>query len=184
MLHSFIESKLRSGLSAKYVCDIIIVFKSMAKYISKVHGFRNILADVVLPKVQKKEMELLTNDQQSLLCKYLIKNMNPTSLCILLSLYTGLRVGEVCGLMWGDIDFEKKYSYRQAHCSAYPHRCSRHTADSRRSQKAKRHSAPFRYLRFSWKYCGISAVMTAIIFCREQQKSLSHELYSTALKPF
>ena len=107
MLHSFIENKLRSGLSAKYVCDMIIVFKSMAKYTAKVHGFRNILADVVLPKVQKKELKLLTANQQIKLFKYLKMNMDTTSLCVLLSLYTGLRVGEVCGLMWGDIDFKK-----------------------------------------------------------------------------
>ena len=37
MLNSFIEDKLNSGLSAKYVSDIIIVFKSMAKYIAKIH---------------------------------------------------------------------------------------------------------------------------------------------------
>lgn len=107
MLHTFIENKLNSGLSAKYICDIIIVFKSMAKYIAKVHGFRNILADVVLPKAAKNELKLLTHSQQSQLCKHLKTNMNTTSLCVLLSLYTGLRVGEVCGLMWGDIDFEK-----------------------------------------------------------------------------
>ena len=107
MINSYIQKKLDGGLSAKYVSDIIIVFKTMAKYISKIHGFRNILADVSLPKVQKKEKPLLSNTQQWQLCKFLTKNLSPTALCILLSLYTGLRVGEVCGLMWGDIDFEK-----------------------------------------------------------------------------
>ena len=29
-----------------------------------------------------------------------------TSLGILLALYTGIRIGELCGLKWGDIDFE------------------------------------------------------------------------------
>ena len=107
MLHSFISDKIRAGLSAKYVSDIIIVFKCMAKYISKVHGFRNILADVVLPKVTKKEMKLFSDSQQSALCKYLMNNMDPTALCVLISLYTGLRVGEICGLMWSDINFQK-----------------------------------------------------------------------------
>jgi len=107
MLHAFIQSKLNRGLSAKYVSDIVIVFKSMAKYISMVHHFQNPIANVVLPKSQKKEMHLFSEEQQRVLCQYLVKNQNSTSLCILLSLYTGLRIGEICALRWSDIDFEK-----------------------------------------------------------------------------
>lgn len=107
MLHSFIDSKLNRGLSAKYISDIVIVFKSMAKYISRVHGFRNPLADVILPKVTKKEMKLFSDNQQNHLCNYLMKNLDNASICVLLSLYTGLRIGEICGLKWSDIDFEK-----------------------------------------------------------------------------
>ena len=107
MLNNFVQKKLDAGLSAKYVSDIIIVFKTMAKFIAKTHGFRNILTDVTLPKVHRKEKFLLTIAQQWKLCKYLTKNPSLTALCILLSLYTGLRVGEVCGLMWSDIDFDK-----------------------------------------------------------------------------
>ena len=107
MLNSYIQDKLDNGLSAKYVSDIIIVFKTMAKYITKVHGFRNILADVTLPKIHRKETELLSHSQQMKLRKYLLADSSLTNICILLSLYTGLRVGEVCGLMWSDIDFDK-----------------------------------------------------------------------------
>ena len=107
MINNFIQKKLDFGLSAKYVSDIVIVFKSMSKYSAKIHGFHNILADVELPKVHRSEAVLLTRNQLLHLWRYLQRNPCTTSLCVLLSLYTGLRVGEVCGLMWGDIDFEK-----------------------------------------------------------------------------
>ena len=108
MIQDFIQKKISSGLSPKYVSDIVIVFKTMAKYISRVHGFRNPLADVILPKSQRKEMRLLSEKQQNQLCSYLIRNQNPTSLCILISMHMGLRIGEICGLQWSDIDFEKQ----------------------------------------------------------------------------
>ena len=108
MLQDFIQKKISSGLSKKYVSDIVIVFKTMAKYISRVHGFRNPLADVILPKSQQKEMHLLSEKQQKQLCSYLMKNQNTTSLCILISMHMGLRIGEICGLQWSDIDFEKQ----------------------------------------------------------------------------
>ncbi|MDE7122671.1 MAG: site-specific integrase [Oscillospiraceae bacterium] len=107
ILHDFIQKKLNSGLSAKYVSDIVIIFKSMAKYISMVHNFQNPIVNVVLPKIQKKEMHLFSEEQQKSLCQYLVRNQSSTSLCILLSLYTGLRLGEVCALRWADIDFNK-----------------------------------------------------------------------------
>lgn len=106
-VQKFISDKINDGLSAKYVSDIIIVFKSMAKYVSRVHGFRNALSDVILPKIAKKEMVILSEKQQKKLCGYLQKNPDITSVCILLSMYTGLRIGEICGLKWSDIDFEK-----------------------------------------------------------------------------
>lgn len=108
LVHSFIEMKLKAGLSAKYVSDIVIVFKSMTKYVSRVHGFRNPLEAVVLPRGAKRERKLFNDTQQKKLCKYLTSDLNNTSLCVLLSLYTGLRVGEICGLRWSDIDFTKR----------------------------------------------------------------------------
>ncbi len=108
LVHSFIEMKLKAGLSVKYVSDIVIVFKSMAKYISRAHRFRNPLEEVVLPRDAKREWKLFNDIQQKKLCKYLTNDLNNTSLCVLLSLYTGMRVGEICGLRWSDIDFAKR----------------------------------------------------------------------------
>lgn len=48
----------------------------------------------------------LTGEEQDKLLKFLEHCKRPSDLSILLSLKTGLRVGELAGLLWGDIDFE------------------------------------------------------------------------------
>ena len=106
-IHEFIENKLKEGLSVKYVSDIIIVFKSMTKYISRIHGYANPLENVVLPKNKKNEMKLLSKSEQEKLCQFVLDKSDNTKIGILLSYYAGLRIGEVCGLKWCDIDLNK-----------------------------------------------------------------------------
>lgn len=107
-VHSFMECKMNEGLSPKYVSDIVVVFKSMTKYMSREYGYQNPLANVILPKAEKKSMRLLSEEQQKSMYKAAMQDTDTTKLGILLSYFTGLRIGEVCGLQWSDIDFEKR----------------------------------------------------------------------------
>lgn len=103
-IQAFISRKLESGLSAKYVSDMVTVFKSMTKYMSRVHGYQNPLVNVILPKTERKETPLFSESQQKVMTTYLLSNLNTTAIGILLSLFCGLRIGEVCGLQWCDFD--------------------------------------------------------------------------------
>ena len=66
------------------------------------------LKDIKL-KSPNKTIYVFTKEQQLLLEDELKKNMNIRKLCLLLCLYTGLRIGEICGLKWEDINFNKNY---------------------------------------------------------------------------
>lgn len=59
---------------------------------------------VVIPKMKKKDIRYLTPDeQQSLIAACKGERLG---FSIILALYTGLRLGELLGLQWKDIDFE------------------------------------------------------------------------------
>ena len=107
-IQGFINDKIGSGLSAKYVCDIIVVFKSMSKYISKIYGIIDRLKNVILPKAEKKEAVLMTMEQQKQLCMSAMKSKGTTKLAVLLGFNMGLRIGEICGLKWEDIDLDDR----------------------------------------------------------------------------
>ena len=107
-INEFINKKLADGLSASYVRDIITVFKSMLRYAQEEYGFMLSLKNVVLPKLEKKQVERINDVQQKRLIAYLKANMSLTAFGILLSLCMGLRIGELCGLKWEDVDFHHK----------------------------------------------------------------------------
>lgn len=104
---SFINSKLSGGLSSKYVSDIAMIIKSAAKLYADSTGCENRLSAVKLPRAKTREAETLTVSEQKSLQTQLLKMDNDISVGIYLSIFTGLRIGELCALQWGNINFEE-----------------------------------------------------------------------------
>lgn len=47
-------------------------------------------------------MRVLSRAEQEKLCQYLYSNLDSCNIGILVCLFTGLRVGEICALRWED----------------------------------------------------------------------------------
>ena len=94
-----------SGLSPKTVEDILIVIKNIFKF-AKCYTHLD-LYRIKIKKEEKRPLTLTLRDQ-SKLNQYLIKDPNFIKLGILLSLHTGIRIGELCALRWEDIDLKEQ----------------------------------------------------------------------------
>lgn len=92
------------GLSASYVKSITLVIGSALRFGAEQGLCPFIGSQINKPAVTPKELPVLTPEQQRLLETALAVNMDGTKLGIAISLYTGLRIGEVCALTWEDID--------------------------------------------------------------------------------
>lgn len=101
-----IQTKSRENhvLTNRTIRDIVVVLKQILNYLG-------IYYKIISPKPEKKEITILKKEEQKKLEEYLITHINPNYLGILLSLYAGLRIGEVCALRWKDIDLEEKKIY-------------------------------------------------------------------------
>lgn len=95
-------------LSGKYISDIISVMKSIAKYASRKYGFDNAMNGLA-PVRQTTTWDKATLDTENIasLAKAACSVGDNTDLGVFLCLYTGIRIGELCALKWGDIDIEK-----------------------------------------------------------------------------
>ena len=107
-IYAFIDKKEAEGLSYRYRQDIIIVVKSIFKYGFKVHKINNPAEHVTLGKRKTPEIKLLDDKEQKKLEGYVADNHNRTTLGVALTMATGLRIGELCGLQWEDIDLENR----------------------------------------------------------------------------
>ena len=93
-----------TGLSPKTVLDILSVLKSIIRFargcgytVGNTDNIRN-------PKRHAKAAATLSPHNRIALEKTLLDAEDLTSLGVLFCLYTGVRIGELCGLRWGDLD--------------------------------------------------------------------------------
>lgn len=101
---NFTNKLKEKNLSAKSINDILIVLGLAFKYAEEEY-------EIVTPRIRylkekKKDMRVLSVDEQLQLTTYLNSNVDIYKFGVLLALYTGIRVGELCALKWEDITDE------------------------------------------------------------------------------
>lgn len=108
-VRNFIITKIDNGLSSKTIRDIVAVLKSIAKYGQKIGLYQYNEWNVYIPTdTNHTIIQVLHISYQRKLTKYLIQNVSSQNIGILIALCTGMRIGEICGLRWSDIDFTKR----------------------------------------------------------------------------
>ena len=105
LVQEFVLQKLENGLSVKTVKDILIVLKMVMKFGVKNEWMDYCEWDIKYPTSEThKGLEVLTIAHHRKILDFIQENFTFRNLGIYISLTTGLRIGEICGLKWSDID--------------------------------------------------------------------------------
>ena len=104
----FIDAKMKAGLSARYLSDILGMLRSVYRYAARVYHIKNMTEGIMLPKKQRPDVRMPDRDQRERIGCYLSEHPSVTAVGISLSANMGLRIGEVCALQWSDIDLKKR----------------------------------------------------------------------------
>ena len=99
------ESKSVRPLSPKTLRCIISVLFQIIKYAEKHQYIQPLSLMVELPRAQSGKLSVLSLEQERKLLEYIQGNLSKETLGILIALYTGVRLGELCALTWDSVDF-------------------------------------------------------------------------------
>ena len=112
-LNTIIMQKVFNDMSsdgARYASKILLVDmldKAVIANVLKSHNARKI--EIVIDNEDEEERRVLTVAEQKYLLDFTSDSKNNYHNMFVFTLETGLRLGEVAGLKWSDIDFEKKF---------------------------------------------------------------------------
>ncbi|MDO4312475.1 MAG: tyrosine-type recombinase/integrase [Eubacteriales bacterium] len=93
------------GLSYQTISSMCTILNSALNY-AESNGIleRNYCKDIRLPKREWKKVRVFTKEEQKKIEYAAIHSKNPNGIGIILCLYTGIRIGELCALHIGDVD--------------------------------------------------------------------------------
>ena len=106
VIQRFADGLLAQGLSIHSIRDVLMILKMILRFGEKLSAWPNIIYDIHFPTtaMHNTNIPVLTTADQRKLLNYLHDNFSFRNLGLLICLYSGLRIGEVCGLQWKDLD--------------------------------------------------------------------------------
>lgn len=105
------EAKNRRPLAPRTVADILSVLRSILRFARRSGAIIPCDGSSVRIRRPAVEIRVLTRHEQETLCQFLYQEPTPRNVGILLSLFAGLRVGEICALHWDDIALDDRLLY-------------------------------------------------------------------------
>ena len=102
ILREYAIRLINTGLSAQTVNSVLIFLHSSIKYGHQQYGLP--MPEFTYFRAEHKEMRVFSQEEQSRLVEYLLDEMDVYKFGVLIALYTGMRVGELCALKWEDIE--------------------------------------------------------------------------------
>jgi len=107
-INQFLKNKLSHGYSPTTVNGFRTILMMIFHYARNNRISCAVTDPVLIPKKKKNQVEAFTKAEQSRVDQYLQEHPSQYNLAIWISLYCGLRIGEVCALQWKDIQFSKE----------------------------------------------------------------------------
>ena len=98
MTDSFVRDKLSDSLSESVIKSIYCVLNQILKYASIQYSLIITPLKRPVPETRQKQVKVLSKNEQKRLMAVLYHEMNHFKMAVLLVLFTGLRLGELCAL--------------------------------------------------------------------------------------
>ena len=144
LVQDFVLKKLNSGLSIKTVKDLLVVLKMVMKFGVKNKWTDYCEWDIKYPTTEShKDIEVLTVEHHKKILNFIQQNFTFRNLGIYISLTTGLRIGEICGLKWEDIDIASgtisvKRTIERIYIAEGNHKCTKLIINTPKTKNALR----------------------------------------------
>lgn len=106
-VESFISAKLKV-LSSKSVSELLRIIKDSIRSATAEGAKCPCQLDRLFIKYQAKEMRVLSSEEEKHLINYLVQDIDRYKVGVLLCLFTGIRIGELCALQGKDISISEK----------------------------------------------------------------------------
>ena len=94
------------GLSPKTVSDILAIIKGSIAYAKNSGKQVTCYLEQITIRKRQVDMRVLNREEEERLRSTLLFDTDFSKLGVLLCLYTGIGIGEVCALKWGNFNFE------------------------------------------------------------------------------